>query len=369
MSLVYRHRLFPATLALLSAITACGLGGGIGGTGITAGIGGTGITAYGPVQRLGSIFVNGREYYFGKYVDVTIDGSPADSAELRSGDMVLVAAQLDPRTGSTEALHIQMEHAIMGPVGAVNRATNSITVLNQHIEFAPHAHTALADLHSGDWVAVSALQRADGIWSATRIERVQQKTVSGHFILTGTIGPILADKGEATIAGLTLHVAAQQLQGLHPGEIVRAMGNYKNHMPHVVKIESAMLLLGRPGTLVEMSGYIQKTSTSDGVMSNGYILHYPAVSAPAILPDQEIAVRGTLTSDGSIEAQQLLVDIDPLRVELPAPPLNPAIPEMEHSEQGRPEVEREKGEPPEVERPGIERPELEPPGIEQQEMQ
>ncbi|OZB39786.1 MAG: hypothetical protein B7X48_07540 [Acidiphilium sp. 34-60-192] len=161
--------------------------GGIGGTGIgpgrapvmtpaggeTGGIGGTGIgpanariVGYGPIQRFGSVFVNGREYALTGQTLVTIDGSAATVAALRIGDIAQVRGfTTGPHRGL--ALSISVRDAIIGPVSAVAHHGTAFTVLGQRVVAATAGKPFMA-LKPGEMVAVSAQRQADGNWAASQ---------------------------------------------------------------------------------------------------------------------------------------------------------------------------------------------------------
>ena len=119
--------------ALLATAVAAGCGGGVG----TGGTGGN-ATAYasGPITGFGSVIVGGV-----RFDDVSAEVQDADGArrsrdELRLGMTVEVdstAITSDASGSSATATRIRFESELVGPVGAVDLAAGSFTLLGQRV--------------------------------------------------------------------------------------------------------------------------------------------------------------------------------------------------------------------------------------------
>lgn len=156
---------------------------GIGGTGIRMatgpadrGIGGTGIV--GSITGFASVCINGREVDYPDDVPVAIDGRPATTGDLRSGQIARVDA-VDAGGGLT-ARSIAIAHEVVGPVE--RRDGGRLVVLGQDIEIATTA-LGLRDPVPGSWVAVSGFRQPGGDRIlATRLDAVRP----GTALLAGT---------------------------------------------------------------------------------------------------------------------------------------------------------------------------------------
>jgi hypothetical protein len=195
----------PPTARQVSAIDPKN-GDGLGGTGVSSsqlaqaqpgdGLGGTGII--GTISGFGSIIVNGLELEFDRATAVGTDGRPTSLDELRVGQVIQgVAREKDGRL-HLESLDIQ--HAVSGPIGAIDYAEQTITVLGQNIRLNlagdKTATASFKTLRAGDMVSVSGLRLSDGTIVATRVD---QHADDGRVIV----------RGEATaVTGNTLRIGA-----------------------------------------------------------------------------------------------------------------------------------------------------------------
>ncbi len=148
---------------------------GIGGTGSVSvieeedeklndrGIGGTGVI--GTIRRFGSIIVNGLRISYPPNATVRIDGVPANTADLKIGQVVRVVAVQRHGLLSTQAIDVVSE--VVGDIESIS--TDHIIVLGQTVSI-----TGLDQRqrwYPGDRVAVSGLRRPDGTIVASRIDR------------------------------------------------------------------------------------------------------------------------------------------------------------------------------------------------------
>ncbi|WP_297369153.1 DUF5666 domain-containing protein [Acidocella sp.] len=270
--------------------------GGIGGTGIgqeAGGIGGTGIrapiTGYGPIQRFGSVFVNGREYRVGAGTLVTIDGKPAPLAALRVGDLVLVHGVAEGAHGGA-ARSITAWQAIIGPVGAVSANGTRITVLGQTVALgaAPPA------VRVGAMVGISGQPRADGTWTAYRVTLLPP---AQNFRLAAVVSAV--GKTSITFGGLTLQASPAQLAGIRVGEPAVITGQITNGQPVLTALSANPLNFGPPGTRVEIEGYFQSAGSGKLVGSNGIVAQSMG-KIPPLSGERPMELVGQVSASGEI---------------------------------------------------------------------
>ncbi len=183
-------------------------GDGLGGTGIKTaqvntrgdGIGGTGIV--GTITGFGSIIVNGLELEFNTSTAVVSDGRPASLQDLRIGQVVQGVARTQGGKLTLDTLDIQ--HAVTGPISAIDQSTQTMTVLGQRVRLNLGGDKAAADafktLQAGDVVSVSGQRLADGTIIATRVD---QKHDDGRVIVRGDVSGLTATSvriGDLTVA-------------------------------------------------------------------------------------------------------------------------------------------------------------------------
>ena len=376
----------PSTTRLANAggIGGTGISSGMGGTGIS-GVGGTGISAFGRIQRFGSVFVNGREYPLNR-TRITVDGRAATARDLHLGDVVALQARLDPATGRLQTLRLRGNHALLGKVDAVNPGDKRLTVLGQTVRIqastrirdARGTPLALAQLKRGDTVAVSGLARAGGAWAATRLTRLYpagRAPSSAAFVLSGRITRIDPRREVILVGNRRIDVAhAARPARLHVGQEVRVQGRYRGARLQATGLRLARPLIGKPGSRVDMEGYVQVRPGRDELISNGVLLRYgrsttfSGGSAHNLTPDRLLVVSGTLKPDGSVAVNHVTLGHE---IALPALHRRGLGGEehgagregREHNQMENPSIER-----PEVEHPDISKPEIERPHIEKPDM-
>lgn len=172
---------FPTRL-LFAALPAVvlGCGGGSGGSGgePVVGIDRGGVTiSQGPINGFGSVIVNGVRYST-TGAAITIDDRPGTESDLRAGQVVRVEGTVDT-TGTTGAARsISFNDEVEGPVQSIDAAAAQLVVLGQTVQVGRATSfddsispRSLLGLAVGDRIEVSGLVGADGLISATRIER------------------------------------------------------------------------------------------------------------------------------------------------------------------------------------------------------
>ncbi|MBX7198638.1 MAG: hypothetical protein K1X51_04625 [Rhodospirillaceae bacterium] len=186
---------------------------GLGGTGISSGgivaqrearpeergLGGTGIV--GVVTGFGSICVNGFEVQLASDTAVTVEGLPANQADVRLGQVVAIEAF----TGANglAAAKIDVSVAVAGPVSAIARDGSQMTVAGQTVAVSSFAGSAdIAGVRRGDWVVVSGLRRADDSIAGTSIVKLPRR---GREVFVSGIARAAA--GRVEIGGLAINAA------------------------------------------------------------------------------------------------------------------------------------------------------------------
>lgn len=314
-----------------------------GGTALPAGgIGGTGISAYGPIERFGSVFVDGQEYRL-RHAHINTDGRPARRAALHRGQVVLVRARRV--RGHIDAWTVSVRHAIEGPVTRADGGR--LTVLGQRVSRA-HARTdfSWSTLRPGDVVRVSGFAVGRRTWVATRIHRVyrrQDRPRHYPLLLRGVLR--MNPGGERIVRGVPAAEASGRAQ---PGQPVVLWGFGGVQHLHWTRVVADPLLLGPAGTQVDLTGYVRQGGR--GWQQNHVPLRF-GVQPPA--PRVLVSVRGFVRRGGVIAVSKFH-PVSPEGVAAPpSVPLEDQRPRELSQPPERPELER----PPVLSRPQIERPE------------
>lgn len=347
--------------------------GGIGGTGIDpGGIGGIGITALGPIQRFGSIYVNGREYLLTPETRYLVDGAKRPASALHLGDLVVVQAAASH--GKTIAALVRVQHAVIGPISQTDVDAGRITVLGQTIHLnsdtliraSGSLTLSLADLRVGNVVAVSALSQGHAQWQALRVTRIATGAAPSRvpLLTRGRIERIDPAKDRLRLGHIWLNTNERTLRGVTVGQEMIATGSYQDGHPDVHSLRPAHLGLGSVGDRMYLVGYLRHTS--QGWRSNGFFLHI-GVDTHFVGGSAKSLHTGTLAvMEGRVEQPG---DIRLYRIVLGAIPMHYGIPQLTHGAEGagyraagpvieRPEVVRPEMQRPEIMRPQIQRPQI-----------
>jgi hypothetical protein len=191
--------------------------------------------AVGTISAFGSVFVNGVEFDDSR-ATVTINGVVTTRSRLREGMVVEVQGRFNG-DGSAVADSIDRFDCVQGPITAINRVQNTVTVLGEIVDVGDDTvfdGVAIRDLNGfaiGDAVEVSCLQdRSGNRVRATRMERlgVFNNGVSDVDI-TGTVEGLDSVNRTCTIKGVAVTFAgitgAGVPAGLANGMTVRASGS------------------------------------------------------------------------------------------------------------------------------------------------
>tara|TARA_R110000868_G_scaffold55283_4_gene171957 strand:- start:3866 stop:5095 length:1230 start_codon:yes stop_codon:yes gene_type:complete len=384
-----------AALALLCVLAACTTsprqtafdprnGDGLGGTGITHaknddktggkngdGIGGTGVV--GTISGFGSIIVNGLKLEFDPRTAVETDGKPTTLEALKVGQVIRAVA--GRKDGELYLDAIDIQHAVTGPVSAVDHDGQTLMVLGQKVRLNlggdGAAISAFNDLAVGDIVSVSGLRWADGTIIATRVD---EQSKDERLMVRGTAAVVTADA--VHVGGLTIPLDGTVVSAPKAGAQVFASGRMINNqfVPDVV-LGEAPLPFDDKVSDVSLEAYAPKAARDGGPVS----IHGVAVDNAALpsgteindrivitgriaAPDKIIAtgiekVRTVVTIHavrGAMRPSAVRPDVPARRAERVAPPERPPV---DRPQSLRPEIPKPPEKPPEKpQRPEIEKP-------------
>ncbi|MCA0200316.1 MAG: DUF5666 domain-containing protein [Proteobacteria bacterium] len=353
-------------------------GDGIGGTGspntVTAaadgkkngdGIGGTGIL--GTISGFSSVIVNGIAWEFDRHTAVESDGKPSSLEELKVGQVIQGVARLRGEKYFLDTLEIQ--HAVTGPIGAVDHAGETMTVLGQKVKLNLAGDKAAIDafrtLQAGDTVSVSGLRLEDGTIVASRVD--EQSKDDGRVLLRGManvsgasvrIGDLTVTPGADAIVsqpanGAQVFVAGRMINGQFVADVVagaKALPFGKDVRD--VSLEGYAPARANPLSIqgIAVQGALPAgTSAGDRIVVTGHIAGDNTIAATAITKVRTVVTINK--ANGSLRPAAMRPDTRQ-RPDRVAPPERPPIDRPQALDTPKPDVVR----PTVPERPQIERP-------------
>jgi uncharacterized protein DUF5666 len=189
-------------LMALASLASCG-GVDSGGTGASA--------AYGPVNGLGSIIVNGVRFDESTASVSDEDGQPVARDRLQLGVMTSVEGSSivsDANERRATAHRVRVFSEMIGPIGAIDATTQSLEVLGQTVRITPATvfgdglPLGLASLQLGAIVEVFArLDSATDTYAATRIE---QRSDATSYVLRGKVDAVDAAARTFSVGALVV---------------------------------------------------------------------------------------------------------------------------------------------------------------------
>jgi predicted regulator of Ras-like GTPase activity (Roadblock/LC7/MglB family) len=349
-------------------------GDGIGGTGIQSaavnpgsgdGIGGTGIGntgVRGTITGFGSILVNGLTLEFDHTTTVEIDGKPASLEALKIGQIVQGVAQT--KSGKLNLATIEIQHAVTGPISAINHAQETLTVLGQKVRLNlggdKNAIKAFTTLKAGDMINVSGLRQTDGTIIATRVD---QKSDEDRSLVRGTVTAVSATTirvGDFDVPRLP----GDKTPAPKTGEHVTVSGRMINgaFTPEALVL-TPPLAFDRDVAEVSLEAYAPKAATTPGPLSIDGINVTGAALPPGTEVNTRIVVTGRIDGPNSlvatgIESVRTVVTINTARGSQRPAAVRPDTTRPERVAP-RPDIERPQAVRPETpgpSRPTIERP-------------
>ncbi len=342
-------------------------GDGLGGTGIKTaqintrgdGIGGTGVV--GTITGFGSIIVNGLELEFNTQTAVVSDGRPASLQDLRIGQVVQGIART--RDGKLTLDTLDIQHAVTGPITAIDQNTQTMTVLGQRVRLNLGGDKAAADafktLQAGDVVSVSGQRLADGTIIATRVD---QKHDDGRVIVRGDVNALTATSvriGELNVAlSPDTTVSAPKTGGrvVVSGRMINGQ-----FAPDVVNGGDA-LPFGANVADVSLEAYAPVNAGSSGPLSIHGVNITGAALPPGTVTNDRIIVTGKIDGPDKIAAAAIVkvrTVVTVLQAQGSARPaaVRPDQPRFERVNPPQRAPERPQSvTPPVIDRPAIERP-------------
>ena len=191
-------------------------------------------SAIGVISGFGSVIVNGVRFD-DSAAAITMNGAAATRDRLRVGMVVQVRGRIHG-DGTGVAESIQYNRCVQGPITAMNRVQNTVTVLGQTVEVDDGTvfdGVTLRDMNAfaiGDQVEVSCYpDQARNRLRATRMERQGTfQNGASDIEVKGTVSNLNLAAGTCTIDGLTVNFAAHRTAdrpaGLANGMTVEARG-------------------------------------------------------------------------------------------------------------------------------------------------
>jgi hypothetical protein len=336
-------------------------GDGLGGTGITDqrvaenrngdGIGGTGII--GTISGFGSILVNGMKLEFDRSTAVGSDGRPAALDELRIGQVIEGVART--RDGKLYLESLDIQHAVSGPIAAIDYKAQTMTVLGQNVILNlagdKAATGAFKTLRVGDVVSVSGLRTAAGGIIATRVD---EQGNDGRALVRGEAGEVTAESLQ--IGRLDVSISADTTMTKPArGDRVFVSGRMINNtfVPDVIIGGSGLPFAGSVGD-VSLEGY---APAAGPLKLHGATVDSATLPAD-IAPNDRIVVTGHIAAPDHVTAAAVAKVRTVVTIMKATGSRRPATsrPDTNRPERvvpERPTIERPQGRP---ERPPIERP-------------
>lgn len=287
---------------------------GLGGTGAVpgdgdgSGIGGTGFV--GNITGFGSICVNGARITYDRSTPVSVDGRGADVDALAIGQ--IVAAEAVFENGAWVASAIDVEHTVVGPIEAVDRAGAVLTVAGQTVRLASLDESALGGLTGGAWVAVCGVRDEDGTVVASSVAVTERDADSGAETGDVRVRGVLerGDDGRLTVGGASVAGAsvadgtAEKFVGrevLVEGALVRG-----GLAAHAVSLSGGAAMTERVAS-VAVEGVVGRSSSGAALTVGGIELagaeraRLVGVSAAELEPGARVRVFGGVRTDGKID--------------------------------------------------------------------
>jgi len=234
-------------------------------------------TVVGAITGFGSVIVNGVKFD-DSAAAVSIDGAVASRDRLRIGMVVQVRGRiLGDGTGVAES--IRYDDCAEGPITAVNRVRNTLTVMGQTVQVDDDTEfdgVTLRDMNSfaiGDLVEVSCLQ--DPANNRVQARRIEYKGAFANGVseaeVKGTVANLNLAAGTCTVGGMAVNfggvAAGDRPAGLANGMNVEAAGrSFANGTL------TAERLRDRDRDRLQMAN-------GDGVEVEGYVSDFVSISS------------------------------------------------------------------------------------------
>lgn len=257
------------------------------------GLGGTGIL--GTISGFGSIIVNGAAWDFDRRTAVASDGKPSSLAALKVGQVVAGVAR--PQGGRYVLDTLEIQHAAIGPIDAVDHDAETMTLLGQRVRLNLAGDKTAADafrtLRPGDVVSVSGLRLDDGTVVASRID--EQPKDDGRILVRGPAADVGAGSlriGGLTVATLAGTVVTPPADGAHTVVAGRMINGQ-----FTADVITGARTFGGAVTDVSLEGYAGAGPLAiQGMTVTG------AALPPGTVPGDRLVVTGRIAEDGAVTA-------------------------------------------------------------------
>lgn len=286
-----------------------------------AGIQGTGFRAFATIGTVetgsgGGVSVNGVPYDT-SHAHVTINGRAGDVTQLRDGHIVAVHGSPAVGRGSAAiADEIVLESDVRGQVTSVDESRAVFSVLGQTIQLTAESVLdpllVANGLTMGTWVKVSAFERSDGSFVASRVDI---DLAPGESQVRGVVQSLDRSSQTLRIGKLTVDYSAASKRGpIAVGAVVLARGvQVQAGGSLAASSVDASAGVGRPGERGDIEGIITTFGSRADFEINGqpvvandrtvYVLHGQTLGS-----DVEVRVTGRFDARGILIAQKIQMD-------------------------------------------------------------
>lgn len=287
-----------------------------GGAGSDAGIQGTGhfsVLAFGRITAFGSIFVDDVEYSLDN-ASISIDGRPATGSQLRVGQIVTVQGFETPSGESGAATTVSFTPDIVGPVGQLDIAGSTVTILGQTVQLdaltllGPGIQAgALPGLQLGVNLQVSGFEDASGILHATRIDLVSG---SAPLQVKGTVQALDPAARTFKLNDLTVDYSGAQLSGnLANGStaIVQTNESPAGSVLYAAQVQASSGLGGTADKTGRLEGLITSMASAQAFVVAGQAVQTDAsthfvLHGQTLAPNLSVQIHGRFTATGVLQA-------------------------------------------------------------------
>ncbi len=289
------------------------------------GMTGTGISA-GRITGFGSIYVNGVHYQVDQAEFYRDGAKVSGQSTFNMGEFVTVTGTTNSDGSSGTASKVEFDSMIRGEITAASVDNTRIEVMGQSVQTDEltvlHGFSQLSELTIGNVVEVSGTRNAEGVITATSINRLQMKYPQDGSVLRleGSITQVWAEQKFFQLGGLSIDYASAQLEGFSSSQTLQT-GMY-------VQVESRQVSTGQwlvaskvrlkpvevryaQNTPVRLEGRI---TTINGTTS--FTLNYQTIvvnattrweglSAAQLQTDLAVAVEGKIDANGNLVATRV----------------------------------------------------------------
>jgi hypothetical protein len=304
-------------VTLVGTLVACGAE-------QTAGIQGSGspvaagVTSQGPINRFGSIFVDGVEYSTSS-AQIRVDGEAATESQLRVGHVVTIRGTVndDGRTGT--ATEVNFAQHLRGPIGPIDVSSGTFIVLGQIVRVSDSTlfddsivPADISGLRFGDSVQVSGFISASGKVIASRVEPA---LATDSFQVKGAVKSLDSAGRTFRINALTVDFSAATVSGtLADSSTVVVKGTSISTFGALIatRVDVSSGLTAAANDQGQLEGFISAfTSSSDFVVEGQRVATTATTElvlrGGALGLDVPVKIRGTFNASGVLVASRIEV--------------------------------------------------------------